>query len=164
MVAEFSSAAAAARLAELLDRLGVPNTSQRLTAGVRRRHELFRLHAGKPAIPYALIGSGWRQGRAILLDPSAAGASTPRQALRVALAAAAWRGALLAAGRHLHTHILGVRLRDTELAAVLVRSALVLGAAATVAPRTGCLLVTVPAGPGKERIMQLGADATPVAG
>jgi hypothetical protein len=158
IVAEFNSAVAAGRLAHLLDRLGVPTVSQSLTGGLRRRHELFRLHTAEPAILSVLVSGGWRQGRGILLDPSPAGATAPRQALRVPLAVAAWRAALLAAGRHVQTHILGVRLRDAELAAVLVRSAHLLDAAATVAPRPGCLLVTIPAGPGKDRIMRLGTD------
>ncbi|MGI5211907.1 hypothetical protein [Plantactinospora sp. CA-290183] len=164
LVAEFSSAAAAARLGELLDRLGTPARPERLTAGVRRRYELHRLHATEPGQPSAVLGTGWHRGRAAVLDPSAVGASTPRHARRRALASAAWRAALLAAGRHVRTHILGVRLYDTELAAVLVRGAHLLGSAATVAPRSGCLLVTVPGGADKERIVRHSALPASIVG
>ena len=164
VVAEFSSEAAAARLAELLTRLGTQARPERITAGVRRRYELHRLHVAEPGQPAAVLTSGWHRGRAAVLDPSAAGASAPRHARRQGLAAAAWRAALLAGGRHVRTHILGVRLRDTELAAVLVRGAQLLGAAASIAPRSGCLLVTVPAGPDKDRIVRHTAIAVPVPG
>jgi hypothetical protein len=161
VLAEFSSAAAAARLAELLARLGTPVFPERVTAGVRRRYELHRLRIAQPGQPAVLTG-GWRQGRTALLDPAAVGASAPRHARRQALAAAAWRAALLAAGRHVRTNILGVRLNDTELAAVLVRGAQLLGSAASVAPRSGCLLVTVPGGPDKERILRYSSRPVPV--
>jgi|GEM_PF-3611739 hypothetical protein len=154
LLAEFNSAAAAARLAELLSRFGPPPRPERVVAGLRRRYELHRLHAVEPD-QQALLASGWRQGRSVLLDPSATGATAPRHACRQELAAAAWRAALLAAGRHVRTSVLGVRLADTELAAVLVRSAHLLGATATVARRSGCLLVTVP-GAEKERILRHG--------
>ncbi|MDG4790057.1 hypothetical protein O7626_29755 [Micromonospora sp. WMMD1102] len=159
LVAEFSSEAAATRLAELLVRLGMPARPERITAGVRRRYELHRLHLTDPGQP-AVLAMGWRQGRTALLDPAAIGASAPRNARRQALAAAAWRAALLAAGRHVRTTILGVRIRDTELAAVLVRGAQVLGSPASVAPRSGCLLVTVPGGPDKDRILRRSAQPT----
>lgn len=152
VLAEFSSAAAAARLGELLDRLGTPARPERITAGLRRRYELHRLHSTNLGQPIAVLANGWRQGRAAVLDPAATGVTTPRHARRRSLAAAAWRAALLAAGRHVRTNILGVRLHDTELAAVLVRSAHLLGAAASVAPRSGCLLVSVPGGADRERI------------
>ncbi|MFY1673394.1 hypothetical protein ACN27G_26085 [Plantactinospora sp. WMMB334] len=161
LVAEFSSEAAATRLAELLARLGTPARSERVTAGVRRRYELHRLHVAEPGQP-GVLSMGWRQGRTALLDPAAVGASAPRHARRQALAAAAWRAALLAAGRHVRTTILGVRIRDTELAAVLVRSANLLGSAASVAPRSGCLLVTVPGGPDRERILRRSAERFPL--
>lgn len=153
LLTEFSSEAAAARLAELLTRLGSPPRPERITAGVRRRYELHRLHLVEPGQP-TLLATGWQQGRTALLDPSVIGASTPRHARRQALAAAAWRAALLAAGRHVRTTILGVRIADTELAAVLVRSAHLLGSTATVARRSGCLLVTVPGGAEKDRILR----------
>ena len=70
------------------------------------------------------------------------------------LAAAAWRSALLAAGRHVRRHILGVRLTDRELAAVLIRAAAVLDVPARLRPGTGCFLVSVADGPDRERILQ----------
>ncbi|ROT34409.1 hypothetical protein EF879_04510 [Micromonospora sp. HM5-17] len=155
LLAEFSSAAAAARLAELLSRFGPPPRPERVVAGVRRRYELHRLHAVDSGQSALLVG-GWRQGRSVLLDPSVAGATAPRHALRHDLAAAAWRAALLAAGRYVRTTILGVRITDTELAAVLVRGAHLLGSTATVARRSGCLLVTVPGGADRERILRHG--------
>jgi hypothetical protein len=73
------------------------------------------------------------------------------------LAEAAWRSALLAAGRHVRRHILGVRLTDRELAAVLIRGAAVLDVPARLRPGTGCFLVSVADGPDRQRILRSAA-------
>ena len=81
-----------------------------------------------------MLEAGWRQGRRELLGGPVPGASTARRVWRPRLAAAAWRSALLAGGRHVRRHILGIRLADRELAAVLVRGAALLEVPALLRP------------------------------
>ena len=97
---------------------------------------------------------GGRQGRRELIGPTLLGSSTPRRVWRPRLAAAAWRSALLAGGRHVRRHILGVRLTDRDLAAVLVRGAALLDVPALLRPGAGCFVVSVADGPDRERILE----------
>ncbi|OWV04564.1 hypothetical protein [Micromonospora wenchangensis] len=157
---EFNREDAALRMRQLLARLDVPVEHEVVTGGLRRRYELHRLHV--PADHRAgftrLRETGWRQGRRELLGP-AVGSSTPRAAWRTRLASAAWRSALLAGGRHVRRHILGIRLADRELAAVLIRSAALLEVPALLHPGAGCLVVSVADGPDRLRIMERAALA-----
>jgi hypothetical protein len=159
VLAEFSRQAAAEQLAVLLERLRLPASREVVTAGVRHRYQVHRLYVLDRRESLAILASAWRQGKEALLAPAAIGSSAPRAARRLALAEAAWRAALLAAGRYLRRHALGVRVSDSDLAAVLVRSAHLLDVSAGLVRRSGCLLVTVPAGVDKERILQ--QTATP---
>ncbi|MFG1951475.1 hypothetical protein [Micromonospora sp. NPDC048830] len=153
--AEFNREEAAHRMRQLLGRLEVPVTHEVATGGLRRRYELHRLQVPREyrATYAARIEVGWRQGRRELLGGAVPGASTARRVWRPRLAAAAWRAALLAGGRHVRRHILGVRLTDRELAAVLVRGAALLGVPALLQPGAGCFVVCVAEGPDRERIM-----------
>ncbi|MER7459767.1 hypothetical protein [Micromonospora sp. NPDC126480] len=155
-IVEFNREDAARRMRQLLERLDVPVTHERAVGGLRRRYELHRVTvpaARRPA--YAtMLETGWRQGRRELLGAPAPGSSTPRRVWRPRLAAGAWRAALLAGGRHVRRHILGVRLTDRELAAVLVRGAALLGVPAALRPGTGCFLVSVAHGPDRDRILE----------
>ncbi|MEV4772514.1 hypothetical protein [Micromonospora humida] len=157
---EFNREDAALRMRQLLARLDVPVEHEVVTGGLRRRYELHRLHvpAGHRAGFTQLREAGWRQGRRELLGP-AVGSSTPRAAWRTRLASAAWRSALLAGGRHVRRHILGIRLADRELAAVLIRSAALLEVPALLRPGAGCLVVSVADGPDRLRIMERAALA-----
>ncbi|MEU1602576.1 hypothetical protein [Micromonospora matsumotoense] len=159
-VVEFNREDAALRMRQLLVRLDVPVEHEVATGGLRRRYQLHRLHVPTAqALRYAALReAGWRQGRRELLGP-AVGSSTPRAAWRTRLASAAWRSALLAGGRHVRRHILGIRLADRELAAVLVRSAAQLEVPALLRPGTGCLVVSVADGPDRLRIMERAALA-----
>ncbi|MEW2384553.1 hypothetical protein AB0873_21025 [Micromonospora sp. NPDC047707] len=155
-IVEFNREDAALRMRQLLDRLDVPVTHERAVGGLRRRFELHRLTvpvARRHAYATALE-AGWRQGRRELLGGPVPGASAARRVWRPRLAAAAWRAALLAGGRHVRRHILGVRLTDRELAAVLVRGAALLEVPALLRPGTGCFLVSVAHGPDRERILE----------
>ncbi|PWU44334.1 hypothetical protein DLJ46_26640, partial [Micromonospora globispora] len=67
--------------------------------------------------------------------------------------------ALLAGGRHVRRHSLGIRLADRELAAVLVRGAALLDAPAMLRPGAGCFVVSVANGPDRERILDRAALA-----
>ncbi|MDG4809004.1 hypothetical protein O7634_19830 [Micromonospora sp. WMMD1120] len=158
---EFNREDAAARMRQLLARLDIPVTHEMAVGGLRRRYELHRLwvpqeHQG----PYTrLLDAGWWQGRRELLGGPLPGASPARRRLVTRLAEAAWRSALLAGGRHVRRHILGVRLTDRELAAVLIRGAAVLDVPARLHPGTGCFLVSVADGPDRERILRSAALA-----
>ncbi|MEV0806059.1 hypothetical protein [Micromonospora sp. NPDC050200] len=158
-VAEFNREDAALRMRQLLNRLDVPVEHEVVSGGLRRRYELHRLHMPREhRAAYAeLRESGWRRGRRELLGGAAAGTSTARAAWRSRLAAAAWRSALLAGGRHVRRHILGIRLTDRELAAVLVRGAALLEVPALLRPGAGCFVVSVAGGPDRLRIMDRAA-------
>ncbi|SCF29196.1 hypothetical protein [Micromonospora mirobrigensis] len=158
---EFNRPEAAHRMRQLLTRLDVPVEHQVTTGGLRRRYELHRLEVPREHRPaYArLVEAGWRQGRRELLGGPVPGASAARRLWRTRLAAAAWRSALLAGGRHVRRHILGVRLADRELAAVLVRGAALLDVPALLRPGAGCFVVCVADGPDRRRILDNAALA-----
>jgi hypothetical protein len=154
-VAEFNRKDAAHRMRQLLGRLDVPVEHELATGGLRRRYELHRLSVPREhrATYAALLAAGWRQGRRELLGGPFPGASTARRVWRPRLAAAAWRSALLAGGRHVRRHSLGIRLADRDLAAVLVRSAALLEVPTLLRPGSGCFVVSVANGPDRTRIV-----------
>lgn len=161
---EFNREAAARRMAQLLHRLGLPYAHEVEVAGLRRRYQLHRMSVPGPAVDEynELMSTAWRQGRAAVLNMVAVGTSAPAHQRRLGLAGAAWRGVLLAAGRHMRKHILGVRVTDQDLAAVLVRGAQLFDAPATLSRQTGCLLVSVPGGVAAGRVLRgAGAAAGP---
>ncbi|WP_240742236.1 hypothetical protein [Micromonospora zingiberis] len=157
---EFNREEAARRTRQLLDRLGIAVRHELAVGGLRRRYELHQLHVPREHRPAyaALMENGWRRGRRELLGGPVPGASTARRQWRTRLAAAAWRAALLAGGRHVRRHILGVRITDRELAAVLVRGAALLDVPALLRPGTGCYLVSVAHGPDREQILRHAAE------
>ncbi|MEU1679437.1 hypothetical protein ABZ422_10170 [Micromonospora zamorensis] len=156
---EFNREDAAQRTRQLLARLDIPVTHEVVVGGLRRRYELHRLWVPQEhrEAYTRVLDAGWWQGRRELLGGPLPGASPARRRLVSRLAAAAWRSALLAAGRHVRRHILGVRLTDRELAAVLIRSAAVLDVPARLRPGTGCFLVSVADGPDRARILSSAA-------
>ncbi|NBE84538.1 hypothetical protein [Micromonospora rubida] len=153
--AEFNREDAAHRMRQLLARLEIPVGHEVTTGGLRRRFELHRLQVPREhrATYATLVEIGWRQGRRELLGGPVPGASTARRVWRPRLAAAAWRAALLAGGRHVRRHILGIRLTDRELAAVLVRGAALLEVPALLRPGAGCYVVSVADGSDRDRIL-----------
>ncbi|MDG4798725.1 hypothetical protein [Micromonospora sp. WMMD1082] len=157
---EFNREEAARRTRQLLDRLDIPIRHEVAVGGLRRRYELHRLHIPREHQPAyaAMVENGWRRGRRELLGGPVPGASTARRLWRTRMAAAAWRAALLAGGRHVRRHILGVRITDRELAAVLVRGAALLDVPALLRPGTGCFLVSVAHGPDRDRILRHAAE------
>ncbi|MEH1017525.1 hypothetical protein V6U90_31130 [Micromonospora sp. CPCC 206060] len=161
---EFNQEPAAERMKHLLARLDIAVAHEVTTGGLRRRYQLHRLYVPRTdRVAYAAaVETGWRQGRQELLTPSTGGTSAARRVWRPRLAAAAWRAALLGAGRHVRKHILGVRLNDQDLAAVLVRGATVLEVPATLVPGAGCTVVSVRNGADAERIMQHAAPPSPL--
>ncbi|WP_051723958.1 hypothetical protein [Micromonospora chokoriensis] len=156
---EFNREDAAQRMRQLLARLDIPVTHEVAVGGLRRRFELHQLWVPREhRDAYTrILDAGWWQGRRELLGGPLPGASPARRRLVTRLAEAAWRSALLAAGRHVRRHILGVRLTDRELAAVLIRSAAVLDVPARLRPGTGCFLVSVADGSDRQRILSSAA-------
>ncbi|MEV6813781.1 hypothetical protein [Micromonospora sp. NPDC051296] len=159
---EFNREEAARRTRQLLDRLDIPVRHERAVGGLRRRYELHRLDVPREhrSAYVAMVENGWHRGRRELLGGPVPGASTARRLRRTGLAAAAWRAALLAGGRHVRRHILGVRITDRELAAVLVRGAALLDVPAMLRPGTGCYLVSVAHGPDRDRILHHAGEET----
>ncbi|WBB51762.1 hypothetical protein O3597_15885 [Verrucosispora sp. WMMA2044] len=157
---EFNREEAARRTRQLLGRLDIPVRHEVAVGGLRRRYELHRLHVEREHRPTygAIVENGWRRGRRELLGGPVPGASTARRLWRTRLAAAAWRAALLAGGRHVRRHILGVRITDRELGAVLVRGAALLDVPALLRPSTGCFLVSVAHGRDRDRILRYAAE------
>ncbi|WP_203710462.1 hypothetical protein [Asanoa siamensis] len=145
VLAEFNQPEAAERLSKLLADLGVAATWATLVGGGRRQYFVHQVTT--PPVAWTLLVQqltlGWRQGRHFLLRTDPVGASSPHNARREALARRAWQAASLAAGRQRRGGVFGVRLADQEMAAVLVRSARLLGATASIRTRPGCLQVSV---------------------
>ncbi|SNT41476.1 hypothetical protein SAMN05421812_105428 [Asanoa hainanensis] len=145
VLAEFNQPEAAERLSRLLTDLGVTATWATLVGGGRRQYFVHRVTIPGSSWMQTVgqLGLGWRQGRHFLLRTDPVGASSPHNARREALARRAWQAASLAAGRQRRGGLFGVRLADQEMAAVLVRSARLLGATASIRSRPGCLQVSV---------------------
>jgi hypothetical protein len=101
------------------------------------------------------LDDAWQEGWDALLDTATTGSSSPRRSYRVALSAAAWRAALLAAGRRSRSVSLGVRVSDRDTATLLLRGARMLGVPAAMHPRSGCWLLTVPPGPPLETLLRV---------
>jgi hypothetical protein len=144
VLAEFNQPEAAERLSKLLTDLGVGATWSTLVGGGRRQYFVHRVTVPPATWPVIIqqLTSGWRQGRHFLLRTDPVGASSPHNARRETLARRAWQAASLAAGRQRRGDIFGVRLADQEMAAVLVRSARLLGATAAIRSRPGCRQVS----------------------
>lgn len=146
-LAEFSQPDAAARLARMLTGLGYGVSREVRTGGGRRRYAVHQVSVpdAERAAATRMMAAAWRRGRHGLFGTDALGSSSPRHAERIALARAAWRAALLAGGRRLRAGVLWVRLGDQDMAAILVRAAILAGVTAEVTRRPGCLVVSVPA-------------------
>ncbi|GAB1692115.1 hypothetical protein [Krasilnikovia sp. M28-CT-15] len=146
-LAEFDQPDAAVRLATLLTGLGCTVDVERHSGGGRRRFHVHRVVMPElqQSAASLMMAAAWRQGRLALLRNETLGSSARANARRATLAQAAWRAALLAAGRRRRAGLLGVRLGDPEMAAVLVRAARLMGVTAQMTSRPGCLQVTVPA-------------------
>ncbi|GIF68756.1 hypothetical protein Ais01nite_67910 [Asanoa ishikariensis] len=145
VLAEFNQPEAAERLSRLLADLGVAASWATLVGGGRRQYFVHRvtIPGSSWVSTVGQLAAGWRQGRHFLLRTDPVGASSPHNARREALARRAWQAASLAAGRQRRGGLFGVRLADQEMAAVLVRSARLLGATASIRSRPGCLQVSV---------------------
>jgi hypothetical protein len=154
--AEFSDSSAANRLAALLQAAGVPAGRDEVVAGGRWRYRIHRVSVPRQwrAGARHRLDAAWQEGWEALLDTAVTGNSSPRRSHRSALSAAAWRAALLVAGRRSRSSSLGVRVSDRDTATLLLRGARMLGVPAVMQPRTGCWLLTVPPGPPLEALLR----------
>jgi hypothetical protein len=154
--AEFSDAQAANRLAALLRAAGIPVGRDELIAGGQRQYQVHRVSVPDPCRAEArrMLDDAWQEGWDVMLDPTATGSSSPRRSHRTALSVAAWRAALLAAGRRYRSSSFGVRVSDRDTATLLLRGGRTLGLPAAMQARTGCWLITVPSGAPLELLLR----------
>jgi hypothetical protein len=139
-VVEFSQAPAAHRLVQLLLKTGAPVSHDTYMAGNRHRYRVHRVVA--PAAASDHLNDAWRRGYLELCGRPGAYRSQRQCWHRDRLAAAAWRAALLAAGRA-KMPLLGVRVADLDTAAVLVRASRVLQVPVELRNRPGGPLLTM---------------------
>ncbi|MGE5828893.1 MAG: hypothetical protein ACM30G_11115 [Micromonosporaceae bacterium] len=139
-VVEFSQAPAAHRLVQLLLKTGAAASHDSYMAGNRHRYRVHRVVA--PAVASYNLNDAWRRGY-VELCGRPGGYRSQRQCWhRDRLAAAAWRAALLAAGRA-RMPLLGVRVADLDTAAVLMRASRVLQVPVELHNRPGGPLLTM---------------------
>ena len=144
LLAEFNHARPAYRLVRLLGMLDIDARVERRFDGGRHRYELYRVMvaAGCGEVLRGILDQAWRTG--YLLICRSAGRALPRwqQRDRRALAVAAWRAALMAAGRRRSTS-LALRLAEPETTAVLVNAARLMGVQTRAQTRPGYQLLSV---------------------
>ena len=140
-VVEFSQGPAAQRLAELLREAGVPVRQEMYIAGTRHRYRVHRVTTSAAAFRW--LDEAWHSGYRELCGRREGGYLSQRQRWHCdRLAAAAWRAALLAAGRP-KTPLLGVRVGDPDTAAVLMRASRFLDVPVVMRSRPGGPLLTL---------------------
>jgi hypothetical protein len=139
-VVEFSQAPAAHRLVQLLLKAGASVSHDSYMAGNRHRYRVHRVVA--PAAANDHLNDAWHRGYVELCGRPGAYRSQRQCWHRDRLAAAAWRAALLAAGRA-KMPLLGVRVADLDTAAVLVGASRVLQVPVELRSRPGGPLLTM---------------------
>lgn len=141
---EFGQARPAYRLVRLLSALNVPAHVERRFDGGRHRFEVYRVIVapGSGDLLRNILEEAWRSG--YILVCRSTGRSLPRwqQRDRRALAVAAWRAALMAAGRRRST-ALALRLADPDTTSVLVNGARLMGVVTRAQTRSGYQLLSV---------------------
>jgi hypothetical protein len=140
-IVEFSQGPAAQRLAELLREAGVPAQQEMYIAGTRHRYRVHRITTS--TVAFRRLDEAWHSGYRELCGRREGGYLSQRQRWHCdRLAAAAWRAALLAAGRP-KTPLLGVRVGDPDTAAVLIRASRFLAVPVVLRSRPGGPLLTM---------------------
>ena len=150
---EFSRVEAAHRLVELLDEVGRPAEVHSYTAGNRHRYDIHRVTG--PRGTRGVLSAAWRIGYGELCGQP----GQPRTARQVrhalALAAAAWRAALLVVGPT-RSDSPGLRVPDLDTATALVRAGRMLDLPVRMTTRPGGQLVLVlPAGAPRVRLAEV---------
>jgi len=141
---EFNQPAAAHRLARLLATLDVDARVERRFDGGRHRFEVHRVivSVSDGTALRAVLDDAWRSGYRLLCRGSDRALPKWQQRDRRSLAVAAWRAALMSAGRR-RSATLTLRLADPDTTSVLVNSARVMGVRTRALTRAGYQLLTV---------------------
>jgi hypothetical protein len=161
-LAEFNRPDAARRLVELVgplvgDRPG-PVDVHRYTAGNRHRYDIHRVVA--PAGTLEVLDAAWRLGYGELCGHPGTPRPPRRMRHAMALASAAWRGALRVIGPT-RSDAPGLRVPDLDTATVLVRAGRMLDLPVRMTTRPGGqLLLVLPAGAPRLRLQEVTEEVT----
>jgi hypothetical protein len=141
---EFNQAAAAYRLVRLLAALDIEARVDRHFSGGRHRFELYRVIVapGSADRLRGILDDAWRSGYLLLCRSSDRAMARWQQRDRRSLAVAAWRAALLSAGRR-RSSSLALRLADPDTTSVLVNAARAMGVHTRAQTRPGYQLLSV---------------------
>lgn len=141
---EFNRAAAAYRLVRLLGTLDIEARVERSFEGGRHRYEVYRVivSPGSGNALRAVLDEAWRTGYLQLCRGGDRAMARWQQRDRRALAVAAWRAALMAAGRR-RSGGLALRLADPDTTSVLVNAARAMGVHTRAQTRPGYQLLSV---------------------
>lgn len=137
---EFSRPGAAERLVRLLTGLGIDARQVEYAAGMRHRYTVYRVVC--PDLDTAALARAWCVGYRRLCAPEQYRTRRQRRE-RAALAAAAWRAAVLAGGLRGCRGPLAIRVTHVDLVMVLVRAARILNVNVGLRTTSGCHLVEV---------------------
>lgn len=153
VLSEFNQAAAAYRLARLLDALGIDVRVEQNLNGGWHRYQVYRVvvSPGDGGQLQSILDSAWRSGHLLLCRSVDRLLTRWQQRDRRALATAAWRAALLAAGRR-RGGTLALRLADPDTTSVLVNGARFLGVQIRAQSRPGYHLLSVRPGTQSEQL------------
>lgn len=141
---EFNRPAAAYRLVRLLAALDIDARVEARFDGGRHRYEVYRVivSPGDGATLRSLLDEAWRSGYLLLCRTSDRSLPRWQQRDRRALALAAWRAAMMAAGRR-RSATLTLRLADPDSMSVLVNGARTMGVHTRAQTRSGYQLLSV---------------------
>lgn len=141
---EFSRAPAAYRLVRLLGTLEIEARVDQRSEGGRHRYELYRIlvSPGAGTTLAGVLDQAWRSGYLQLCRSGDRALARWQQRNRRTLAVAAWRAALMAAGRR-RSGTLALRIADPDTVSVLVNAARVLGVNTRTQTRQGYQMVSL---------------------
>ncbi|MGH3713249.1 MAG: hypothetical protein ACRDT4_07265 [Micromonosporaceae bacterium] len=141
---EFNQSAAAHRLVRLLQALQIEARVDKSFEGGRHRFEVYRVFVspGSGTALGRILDEAWRSSYLLLCRTNDRALARWQQRDRRALAVAAWRAALMAAGRR-RSGSLALRLADPDTTSVLVNSARAMGVHTRAQTRPGYQLLSV---------------------
>jgi hypothetical protein len=144
MLNEFNRAAPAYRLVRLLAALDIEARVDEQDAGGRHRYQVYRVivSPGVGRAMRAVLDEAWRAGYLLLCRAGDRALPRWQQQDRRALAVAAWRAALMSAGRR-RSSSLALRLADPDTTSVLVNAARAMGVHTRAQTRPGYQLLSV---------------------
>ncbi|MQA25531.1 MAG: hypothetical protein GEU94_08670 [Micromonosporaceae bacterium] len=160
LLSEFNQAQPAYRLARLLTSLEVEARVDKRSDGGRHRYELYRVMVspGSGTALRRVLEAAWRAGHMLLCRTADRALPRWQQRDRRALAVAAWRAALMAAGRR-RSASLALRLADPDTTLVLVNAARTLGVQTRAVTRPGYQLLSLSTGSHYEQLLAVARGA-----